>query len=166
MSTATNPKIMDYLSTVKDQISLQELKGYLPANAIINAYTTGEKDGQEKFIDELVNKVTNNVIQHYLYTSNIATTIQSYKYKVYGVYLCPKEGKSIITTDTENVVDDDFIKLFYEQAFKFENQFRDETFSDMHISFIPVEHLDEEELELDNYIKMKGFGEEAESRRA
>lgn len=163
MSTATNPKIMDYLSSVKDQISLKELKGYLPADAIINAYTTGEKDGQEKFMDELINKVTNNVIQHYIYTLNVVDVLKK-NYKIHGVYLCPKENKSIITTDVDNVVEDKFIHLFYDLAFKYESQFRDETSTDMHISFIPVEHLDEEELELDNYIKMKGFGEETESR--
>lgn len=157
---------MDYLYSVKEQISLVELKGYLPTDAIINAYTMGEKNGQDKFVEELINKVMNNVMQHYIYTSNIVSAIQKNKYNIYGVYLCPKENKSIITTDSDNVVDDVFIHLFYEQAFKYENQFRDETSTDMHISFIPVEHLDEEELELDNYIKMKGFGEETESCRA
>jgi len=158
MSTASQLKIEEYLQSVKDQISLVELEGYLPVNAIIDAFKKGEEHGETKFLSNLKDEWINNITQHFLYSINILKSLTDKKYIIDSCYLSPTSKNTIYVTSVENTVNDEFIDLFYDLAFDFEARFLKDNQSYIHFSFIGNENLDEKQLACDNFIKVDTNG--------
>ncbi|MCJ8152195.1 hypothetical protein MKJ01_00275 [Chryseobacterium sp. SSA4.19] len=154
MSTESQSKIEEYLQSVKDQISLVELDGYLPANAIIDAFNKGEEHGEAKFLSKFKDSFINNITQHFLYSWNIYNSLTEKKYPIDSCYISPVSRNTIYITSIENTVNDSFINLFYELAFDFEARFLKDNKSHLQFSFIGNEDVDYEQLACDHFIKV------------
>ena len=154
MSTESRSKIEAYLDTVKDQISLEELDGYLPADAIIDAFKKGEEHGETKFMKKVKDVFINNTSQHFLYSLNIFNKLTEAQFSIESCFISPVSKNTIYVTSVENTTSDDFIELFYDLAFDFENRFLSDNKSYVHFSFIGNDNVDEEQLTCDNFIKI------------
>lgn len=154
MTTESQLKIEEYLQTVKDQISLVELDGYLPANAIIDAFNKGEKHGEAKVLNKLKDEFINNITQHFLYSLNIYNGLCEKNFEIFSIYISPVSRDTIYVTTIENTVNDNFIDYFYELVFDFESRFLKDNKSHLQFSFIGNENIDEEQLACDHYIKV------------
>lgn len=153
MSTASRIKIEEFLDSVRDQIKHEKLDGYLPVNTIIDAFTKGEKHGEEKVFEFINNNITNQLAQHFLYTESIFKSLIDKKYGIDTFYISGVNRKTIFLTSEENTTNDEFINFFYTLAFDFEGRFFKDYQSSIHFSFIADSNIDENELECDNFIK-------------
>lgn len=154
MSTESQLKIEEYLQTVKDQISLVELDGYLPANVIIDAFSKGEEHGEAKVLRKLKDEFINNITQHFLYSLNIYNSLCEKKFEIDSIYISPVSRDTIYVTSVQNTVDDDFIDSFYDLVFDFESRFLKDNKSHLQFSFIGNENIDDDQLACDQYIKV------------
>ncbi|WP_284463994.1 hypothetical protein [Chryseobacterium sp.] len=154
MSTESRSKIEAYIDSVKGQISLEELDGYLPADAIIGAFNKGEEHGEAKLLKKLKDIFINNTSQHFLYSLNIYNKLKEAEFCIEACYISPVSKNTIYVTSVEDTTNDEFIDLFYDLAFDFEDRFLKDNKSHLHFSFIGNENIDEEQLVCDNYINI------------
>ena len=153
MTTEHNPKIVEYLQSVKERIHPSQLEGYLPVNDIIIAFTKGEEHGKNAVFEQLKDNVTNQLAQHFLYTENILKDLIKNNFYIESFYISAVKRRTIFITTLENTVNDNFIDYFYDQAFLYESRFKQDYDSSIHFSFISNENIDEEELECDYFRK-------------
>lgn len=155
MTAEQNPRIMEYLQSVKDRIHPSQLQGYLPVDDIIAAYTKGEEDGEKKSIERLRENITNQLAQHFLYSQNIFRALLEKEYSIESFYISAVNKKTIFVTTVENTIDDNFISFFFDQAISYEESFRKAYHTSIQFSFIANESIDEEELECDSFVKFE-----------
>jgi len=154
MTTEQNPKIMEYLQSVKEHVSPKELEGYLHVNHIIHAFTKGEEHGESKFFEKMKDEFVNNISQHFLYSANMVQTLSEKKFQIDSCWISPFSQKTIFVTTVENTISDEFINLFYDLAFDFEGRYFKDKKSHIQFSFIGNENIDADQLACDNYIKV------------
>lgn len=125
-------------------------KNYLPS-FLQHQYET-LKDGAEKKIAKFKSREISYIIRFYL--NHLKEELQTLKYVVHNIYVNFDSYSAIYITDEKNVVDDNFISIFYNKAFNIQDEFREGTGMNLEVSFIENENLLEEELLFDNFSKL------------
>lgn len=87
------------------------------------------------------------------FSMKILAELKSHNYYIESFYLSTEMSRTIFITSLENVINEEFINLFYKIANQFEELFRNENDSYFYFSFIGNKNINEEELEIDGFKK-------------
>ncbi|GAA5092630.1 hypothetical protein GCM10023210_21840 [Chryseobacterium ginsengisoli] len=159
MSQAISTDLLKYISDIEEKSSKVPLDGYYHIDDVIEAFNRGEKNGRDEVVEHIRQKLLRDSTQMFLYSTKFVNDIRKDGYEVGGAYVDPFRFKFIVVTLPENTVNEDFINKFYNNVFKIEKKFKEETNSNMHISFISNNNINEDELFIDGYLKISGSGE-------
>jgi len=154
MSFTVSKKLKNYLTEIETQSSKVMLDGYFPVNAVIDAFTRGEESGSEKVMEGLKDRFVRASTQMFLYGGDIIKDLESKGYAISGFYVNPFSFKFMITTSLENTYNEVFIDEFYSITGAIEKKFKDEFKIGMRILFIPDVNLNEDELQIDGFLKV------------
>lgn len=153
MSTATLSKTLQkFLSEIENQSSKEILKGYYPADAVIDAFTKGEESGAKKAFDDFKDQYVSKVTQIILDGTNLMRDLMKKGHEISGFYLNPSQLCFMITTPIENTYNEAFIDDFYALAQKYEQDFFEQYQSFMRLKFIQDSGLNTEALRIDGFI--------------
>lgn len=153
MTTSNSDKLMSYLSEIKNQASNVMIDGYFPVNAVIDAFTKGEKSGAEQVLEELKEQFMRASTQMFLYGNDFIKEMEKKGFSFSGFYVNPFGFKFMVTTSIENTCDENFIDVFYETSGNYECKFKSEFGINMRIQFIQDQNLNEDVLRIDGFIK-------------
>lgn len=154
MSLTVSKKLKNYLNEIENQSSKVMVDGYFPANVVIDAFTRGEESGSEKVIEGLRERFVRASTQMFLYGADAIKILETKGYTVSGFYINPFAFKFMITTSVENTYNEEFIDDFYSVSGEFENKFKEEFNICMRILFIQDQGLNEQELQIDGFLKV------------
>lgn len=154
MTTTPSEKLVNYLSEIKIQSSKVMIDGYFHVNTVIDAFTKGEKSGSEKVLEDLKEQFMRASTQMFLYGGDLMRDMEKKNFDLSGFYVNPFEFKFMVTTPVENTYNEDFIDTFYSIAETYEDKFKKEFGMDMRILFIQDQHLNEDVLKIDGFIKV------------
>lgn len=152
MTAELSTKLQKYLTEIDSQSSKVRLDGYYPANAVIDAFSKGEDSGAAKATEDFKDGFIRATMQMFLYGTDVVKILEEKQFPISGAFINPFRFKVLLATEQKNTWDDNFIELFYDQAFIYEDKFCSEFGKRMHISFIQDNDLNEDELKSDGYI--------------
>ena len=87
------------------------------------------------------------------YSLKMLQEIKSYNYYIESFYLSLPMSRTIFITSLENIINEDFIDLFYNIAFRYESLFKNKYNFRIYFSFIGNKNINENELEFDSFKK-------------
>ncbi len=105
-----------------------------------------------------INKELKNIellSQFKIFINIVKSSLIQKKYLILDVYINSNALKALFIVNEEYVTNDDFINLFYDLAFKHEEEFRKRFKKEINLSFLGHDDIDQNELKIDKFFKLK-----------